>query len=53
MATYSPTAIVGAIRALLTGEVGAVRTVPSSMFAYGTFEGQQAGATRARSVDPQ
>jgi hypothetical protein len=53
MASYSPSAIVGAIRSLLLGEIGSIRTVAANVFAYGTFEGQAPGATRARSVDPQ
>lgn len=52
MTDYSPSVIRNAIKSLLLGEIGVVRTVPTSTFKYGTFEGQDATALRARVVDP-
>jgi hypothetical protein len=52
MTAYSPGAIRSAIKSLLLGQIGAVRTVTANTFKYGTFEGQPEIATRARVVDP-
>lgn len=52
MAAYSPSTIRAAIKSLLLGEIGAVRTVPIGALQYGTFEGQPTAATRARANDP-
>lgn len=52
MASYSPTVIRSAIKSLLLGELGSIRTVPIGTLQYGTFEGQAAGAVRARANDP-
>lgn len=47
---YSPAVIRSAIKSLLLGEIGAVRTLTPGTFAYGTFDGQSAPATRARTL---
>lgn len=52
MPAYSPSVIRNAIKSLLQGEIGAVRTVPSGVFKYGIFEGQPGGATRAAVINP-
>lgn len=48
---YSPAVIRSAIKSLLQGEIGAVRTLSAGVFVYGTFEGQPRGATAARSLN--
>jgi hypothetical protein len=52
VSTYSATSIRSAIRSLLEGELGAIRTLPPGTFKYGVFEGQPAGAVRAKTNDP-
>lgn len=47
---YSPAVIRNAIKSLLQGEIGAVRTVPAGTLVYGTFEGQPAQAARAKAI---
>jgi hypothetical protein len=52
MPAYSPSVIRNAIKSLLQGEIGAVRTVPFGVFKYGIYEGQPGGATRAAVINP-
>lgn len=52
MTTYSASAIRNAIKSLLEGDIGVVRTLPPHTFKYGVFDGQPAGATRAKANDP-
>lgn len=48
---YSPAVIRSAIKSLLLGDIGSVRKLAAGTFAYGTFDGQAAQATRARALN--
>lgn len=47
---YSPAVIRSTIKSLLLGDIGSVRKLTAGTFAYGTFDGQAAPATRARAI---
>jgi hypothetical protein len=49
--TYRTSAIRGAVKGVLEGRLGAVRTVPRGIYKYGTFEGQPKQATQAKALD--
>lgn len=49
--TYRADAIRGAIKAVMEGRQGVVRTCPDGMFKYGAFDGQPDTATQALAVD--
>lgn len=49
--TYKATAIRGAIKGVMEGRLGTVRTCPDGMFKYGVFDGQPLIATQALAID--
>lgn len=51
MSSHNPSAIRAAIRELLEGEIGSVRTLPQWVFKYGTFIGQPDDAMKAFALD--
>lgn len=48
--TVLATRIRGSIKALLDGTTGSVRTVATTVFGYGTFEGQPIAAQQSRAI---
>lgn len=49
--TYKATAIRGAIKGVMDGRLGTVRTCPDGLFKHGTFEGQPDTALQAMTID--
>lgn len=52
MTTYSATAIRSAIKSLLEGDIGVIRTLSPNTFKYGVFDGQPLAAQKAKVNDP-
>lgn len=50
MSTYRPAVIVEALKGVLEGTLGAVRTVPRGRFKYGNFEGAPDTANHAKAL---